>query len=122
MPQYEELAEKAQKLWTEFADRQKTVTVGDKQEVMVTFNIDDDFSIICEALGLGYRVGKYEVALLGLLTPTSTIEALKAMIDFPTILKLLEEDKATGGPENGQAETPAAAPAPTDAPATQQEG
>ncbi len=127
LDRYLELAQKTENLWKEFADRTKTVKVGEQEQVTIDFKVDDDFSIVCEALGLCYHVTKYEISVLGLLTPYAVVESLKAIIDFPTIMEPFEEDKASGEQADAQPETAtAAAQAPVlasdNAPTPDQEG
>ena len=61
---------------------------------------DDDFEpmtdkevaeIAVEALAVNYRVSRWEVSALGLLTNAKALEICRALVDWPTVVKMMNE-------------------------------
>ena len=53
----------------------------------------DVLPLAVEALGLNYYAGKHELGLLGTITTTNAYKVIDAMLDIPSINKMMEEKK-----------------------------
>lgn len=91
VPKYRRLWEIATAWWDAFAaagpgpDDVDDVVVDDKRKVTIEFDFPGVNDAALYALATNYRVGKAEVALLGLFDDRSTVEVLEALIDWPTV-------------------------------------
>lgn len=84
LPRYERLWEIATRWW----DARSGATISDdaqQQNIRATFDFDGLNDAALAALAANYRVGKAEVALLGLFDDHCTAQILDALIDWPTI-------------------------------------
>jgi glutaredoxin-related protein len=59
---------------------------------------DDELDEACGlALQLNYRLGFHEAVLLGLLTDGAIRQLLRALVDWPTVEKIIAAEKKTAG-------------------------
>jgi len=86
LPEFSYLADGAEKFWQAWS--------GAAKGEMVTIDFEKYWPIAVEALRLNYRVGAQEVSVLGLVTTPNLWDVLKALIDWPTVEKFLEEQEA----------------------------
>lgn len=109
LPEFSYLAAGAETFW-------QALTGGDE---LVQIEFEEFWPVVVEALRLNYRVGQEEASVLGLVTTTNIWEALRALIDWPTVEKFLKEQAAqkktpeTGGSSSsgsGVTDSPPATP------------
>jgi len=128
VPKYRRLWDIATAWWDTFAAASPGPDdqVGDDVDPGKTVTIEFDFAGLNDAalyaLATNYRVGKAEVALLGLFDDRATAEILKALIDWPTVVGWIKK-KARSMPDGSatdagpEASTPATDPrSPTSGP------
>jgi hypothetical protein len=86
----EELLPQYVKLW-ERAQAVLAVLIGNDTSGKVTRR--DAIDLFCDALALNYRVGPPEIFALGLITSLNEQDAYGAVVDLPTWLAHLEDEK-----------------------------
>jgi len=100
-PEFMALGQKVESMWTEYATRVGMIDTEAGDMATFTLEIDDDCSLIADALAFNYRVGKIEISLLALLTPSSLQKALEALLDIPTLLDIVKKNAVLESPDSG---------------------
>lgn len=85
LPQYAAFSAKVEKVWQDF-EGELGLKDGDEQLTMT-----ERMQIAIESLGLNYAIGADEVNALGLLTTQNLSKVLAAVIDVPTVMKLMKK-------------------------------
>ena len=101
MPEYAALFKRAEEVFDAYMEG------GEGKEVTIA-----DLNFFCDALALNYRVSAREVSALGLLTTANQVQAVGAVIDWPTLLEAAESMEkhkkkvdATTSPNGGEQES-----------------
>lgn len=84
MDRYEGLRGDADRVYQKLMD-DAAVQAGDSPESVSSLTIGDGFEIACRALAINYRVSKWELACLKVLTNANIYDVMEAIVDMPAI-------------------------------------
>lgn len=85
LPKYAEISKSADRVWSEF---ERSIEGTERPDSEKLLTIQDQFSIAIEALSINYRLSKWEVSALRLITTENVVKILEALIDVPTLLEV----------------------------------
>jgi len=94
LPRYRHLWPIATAFWDAWANAESD---DDEQEVQVAFDFTGSRDAALAALAANYRIGKAEVASLGLFNQQAVASILQALIDWPAVEGWLRKKREQGG-------------------------
>jgi hypothetical protein len=126
LERFAELSAAAERIWHRIVYDNAEQAERENMEDPGALSTEELFDIACQALAVNYRIGRWEISALKLLTSQTAMNVVKALVDLPTIervSKAIAKKKSTpdtsstaaGGPDSSPGTAP---PSPTSSGST----